>query len=352
MELATPTVAFMTMVSSVDSIVVVQTAFLGDVLLTLPLLKASSSIFPSARVVLVTTPAGAKAVQSADIPIEVVVFDKRGLDNSRDGLSRVAAACSVTSRTIVLVAHKSMRTARLIKHMRHAQAVVTWRDAHATRYATHRLNYPWPLHDADRSLWLLSPFCTPVPQKESLTPILLYASEDAGWLMVKRASWPGQYVVLAPGSVWPTKCWPKHYWNILSQLCLKSGLGVVVVGDASASGLITEPGIIDLTGSTTLSQAAVTIAGASCFVGNDSAPLHMASLQNVPAIGIFGPTVPEFGFGPFGSFAHVLEQHLVCRPCSPHGTVQCPLGTHDCMNTITPAEVLGVIHRAIAHTTI
>lgn len=331
---------------SIDAVVVLQTAFLGDVLLTLPLLKACVEAFPNARISMVTTPAAAQAIARVQLPVEVVSFDKRGADNSTDGLQRVAEACRVSVNSMVLVAHKSYRSGQLVKRMRQARTIVAWSDAYASRYATHVIDYPWPLHEADRSLRLLSPFCGVVPSKEHLTPIALFSESDREWFT--GCSLPEPYLVMAPGSVWPTKRWPVQHWNDLAFRCLQSGLNVVVLGDASIQGCITTPGILDLAGSTSLSQSAAIIARSSMTIGNDSAPIHLASLQNVPAIGIFGPTIPAFGFQPFGSVAYVVEHELECRPCSPHGTSHCPLGTHDCMNLISPAEVHGVILRALA----
>jgi heptosyltransferase-2 len=349
MELAAQAVAHMIIDRTIDTVVVVQTAFLGDVLLTLPLLKACVDAFPSARVKIVTTPSAAQAIDRVQIPIDIIPFDKRGADKSADGLRRVAEACQVSAKSMVFVPHKSYRSAQLVRRMRHARAIVTWSDAHTASIATHVISYPYPMHEADRSLWLLSPFCTSVPAKEYLTPIALFSEDERAWL--QGLALPESYVALAPGSVWPTKRWPSQYWNDLAFRCLQSGLGVVLLGDASVQGCIATPGVIDLAGTATLSQSATVIAHASAMVGNDSAPLHLASLQNVPAIGIFGPTIPAFGFKPFGSVAHVVEHHLECRPCSPHGTSVCPIGTHDCMNLISPAEVHSVVLKAIVLST-
>jgi heptosyltransferase-2 len=95
-------------------------------------------------------------------------------------------------------------------------------------------------------------------------------------------------------------------------------------------------------------QAADIVSQATILVANDSAPVHLASLQNVPVIAIFGPTIPEFGFGPFGTHAVVVQrQNMQCRPCSDHGTVACPLGTHECMKSITVDMVYDQIQQLL-----
>ncbi len=59
--------------------------------------------------------------------------------------------------------------------------------------------------------------------------------------------------------------------------------------------------------------------------------------MNTPTIAVFGPTVPEFGFGPLSDRARIAgHASLDCRPCDKHGPERCPLGHWRCMREITP----------------
>jgi heptosyltransferase-2 len=66
--------------------------------------------------------------------------------------------------------------------------------------------------------------------------------------------------------------------------------------------------------------------------------------MGTPVVALFGPTVTEFGFGPLraGDVALSVDE-LRCRPCSPHGPPQCPLGHHRCMRDLTVAAVRAAI---------
>jgi len=68
----------------------------------------------------------------------------------------------------------------------------------------------------------------------------------------------------------------------------------------------------------------------------------------VPVVGIFGSTVPAFGFAPAGPRDAVVEVPLTCRPCGVHGMRRCPLGHHRCMRDIAPERVLDAVRRATA----
>ena len=56
-------------------------------------------------------------------------------------------------------------------------------------------------------------------------------------------------------------------------------------------------------------------------------------------IGLYGPTVEQFGFFPYHAAAAVLQRDLPCRPCTAHGGAACPLGHHRCLRDILPDEV-------------
>ena len=149
-------------------------------------------------------------------------------------------------------------------------------------------------------------------------------------------------VALAPGSVWGTKRWP--YYPQLAQ-ALAGAARVVVVGSAAdtplAQAIVTQaPGALDATGRLSLLTSAELIGRCGALVTNDSAPMHLASAVGTPTVAIFGPTVPEFGFGPLAPRVSVVgHDGLPCRPCDRHGPQRCPLGHHRCMRELSPALV-------------
>jgi heptosyltransferase-2 len=327
------------------NVVVIQTAFLGDVLLTLPLCQAVKNVFPEAHVTFITTPSAAAMVASVGCIDRVVEFDKRGKHKSLKGQRELAAELSSESKMHVLVAHKSWRTALLLRSL-NADYAVAYDDSPARWFADVAVQVPPGLHAAERYLLLLKPLLKvgdKLPTLSESTPVKLqpmHTISDGG------ESKP--HIVLAPGSVWKTKQWPAKHFRALAERLVQDGLRVSVIGDASvaevASGLT---GVTNFAGKTSMQQAAQIVAAASILVANDSAPVHLASLQNVPVVAIFGPTIPEFGFGPFSRNSVVVEQNLTCRPCSDHGTDLCPLGTHECMNTVTVEMVADQIQHIL-----
>ncbi|MBM4177888.1 MAG: glycosyltransferase family 9 protein [Ignavibacteria bacterium] len=326
------------------NIVIIQTAFLGDVLLTLPLCVAVKRMLPQASITFVTTPAAAPMLASVSCIDRVVVYDKRGEHATRVQQQELAASLTSSERTIVLVAHKSWRSALFLRSI-NADFSVAFADSPARWFATSSVSVPSGLHAAERNLLLLKPLLeigVALPGLLDCVPIVLTDVEV-------KASSGHPHVVLAPGSAWKTKQWPTERFRELAQRLVHEGIRVSVLGDASVAEVASgSAGVDNLAGSTTMQQAAGVIAGATIVVANDSAPVHLASLQNVPTIAIFGPTIPEFGFGPFGSDVIVVQNdQLLCRPCSDHGTQECPLGTHECMTSITVDKVYSRIQRLL-----
>ena len=106
---------------------------------------------------------------------------------------------------------------------------------------------------------------------------------------------------------------------------------------------------IDATGRLTLLASAELIGRASLLVTNDSAPQHLASAMNTPTLAVFGPTVPEFGFGPLADRSSVVgHTGLTCRPCDRHGPQKCPLGHWRCMREITPDAVAAIARELLS----
>jgi heptosyltransferase-2 len=218
------------------------------------------------------------------------------------------------------------------------------------RFYTTRVPYFENEHHVARLLRLAGEDATPAGPRPRLFPgAPERAAVDA---LLREAGWDKSVplIALAPGSVWATKRWP-FYAELAEQVAGR----VVVIGSGADRELSLQiaaaaPGrVIDATGKLSLLASAELIARSAVIVTNDSAPLHLASAMGTPTVAIFGPTVPEFGFGPLASRSAVLGQDaLACRPCDRHGPQRCPLGHWRCMREITPRHVAMAVEELLA----
>jgi heptosyltransferase II len=325
----------------VSSSLVIQTSFLGDTVLTTPLLAQLANRGP---VDVVTTPASAALLANHPAVRAVIVYDKRGGDRGIRGLLRLARRLRASRYDVALLAQGSWRSA-VLALLAGIPSRIGFTSSTGRWLYTKRVPYRDDLHHAARLLMLARPNGRE-PLPEELRPTLAPGDAERSavdTLLAQHAVQPGQpLVALAPGSVWATKRWP--YYPELAKL-LASRARLVVIGSGADAPfaqaiLAADPSAIDATGRLSLLASAELIGRCGVVVTNDSAPLHLASAMGTPTVAIFGPTVPGFGFGPLSPRASVVGRDtLPCRPCDRHGPQRCPLGHHRCMRDILPALV-------------
>jgi heptosyltransferase-2 len=329
---------------------VVQTAFLGDVVLTTPLLEALAARHGPVDVV--TTPAAAPLVETHPAVRRVIAYDKRGTDRGLAGLVRLARALKAERYEAAYLPHRSLRSAALAWLARIPRRV-GFGDGWPLLY-TEVQRRPPNGHEIDRLL-ALAPALTGAaiaPAKPTLVTSHADRAATDTFLREHGIGSDTAFVALAPGSIWGSKRWP-YYEQLAPRLAVRAA--IVTVGGLEDAPLgesivkaVAEGGgrrkAVNACGALTLRQAADVIDRAALLVTNDSAPLHFAQAVGTPTVAIFGPTVPAFGFGPRGPRDRVVEVvGLMCRPCSAHGPRSCPLVHHRCMRALTMDAVLQAI---------
>ena len=330
---------------------IIQTAFIGDTILTTPLIAELATRGP---VDIVTTPVSATLLQNNPALRRVFVFDKRGAQRGIGGLWAMARMIrrhraqhgAGVSRTVAYLAQGSTRSAALAV-LAGAHERVGFATSPARTMYTKRVPYIENQHHAAR-LWLLA-FPNErraEPRAERLRPRLYPGAPEMAAVsdLLREHGVSGSFVALAPGRVWGTKRWP--YYPQLAQR-VSAHLPVVVIGgkddqaQADAISEVVAPDrFVSAVGRLSLLASAELIGRAAALVSNDSSPTHMASAMGTPTITIFGPTVPDFGFGPLAPRSATLgHAALDCRPCDRHGPQRCPLGHWRCMRELEVDEV-------------
>ncbi len=323
-------------------ILVLQTAFLGDAALTVPLVKALRRRFPASKISVLCRPETADLFRGpAD---EALEDDKRGAGLGVSRFFRLVKKLRKRRFDLAIVPHRSFRSAVLAFAARAPERVGF--DASAGSWLFTRLvPFSWLMHDLERNLSLLGPLGPDEAILNGMEP-----SPDgrvAARLLAAGRDPSRRLVGVHPGSVWATKRWPaERFAALVSRLCREAGAQVVLVGGAGDRPLAASvreasgagPDCLDWTGETTLPELIELMRELSLFVTNDSGPMHLATASGVPTLAFFGPTTRELGFFPYGQGHRVLEKDLPCRPCGLHGAKACPEGHFLCMRLITADE--------------
>ena len=338
---------------------VVQTSFLGDTVLTTPLL---AFLARSAPVDVVCTPASAELLANNPSVREVIAYDKRRSERGAAGFLRLAGRLRERRYATAYLAQGSVRSGALA-YMAGISERVGFATSAGRPFYTRRIAPIENTHHAARLLALGTRDPLPELSRQELRPRLYPGARErdaVDQLLARRPERsPGDHpdddkrlIALAPGSVWATKRWP-FYADLARELAPRARIVVIgAEGDRSLADEIrsaTNGEMIDATGKLSLLASAEVIRRAAVLVTNDSAPLHLASAMNTPTIAVFGPTVPEFGFGPLADVARVVgHPELACRPCDRHGPQRCPLGHWRCMREISAGAVASLARELLS----
>ncbi len=324
---------------------VIQTAFIGDVILTTPLINVLHSSLPDIEIDILTIPRSSTILSDNPFINKTIVFDKNAKDRGLSGMWRTGKLLYDSHYDLCLVPHRSFRSA-FLAFMTQASIRVGFDRSALKLVFTDIIPYNQNIHEIERNLSLLHA----VGIQCQLKPPTVYASKDDKYFI--RELWQdlgfkkGEIVIaIAPGSVWPTKRWPKDYFAELCRLLTAEGFKTVLVGSREDLPLckiisMNSGETPSIAGATTLTQTFEFLTHCTGVVTNDSAPLHLGMAAQIPVFAIFGPTVPAFGFGPFGENSIIFEkENLNCRPCSIHGSKKCPIKTFECMLSLKPGHL-------------
>lgn len=328
-------------------ILVVQTAFIGDVILTLPLLQVLKRYLPAAELHFLTIPVSRNVVETSPVLTRLWLYDKHGRDRGVRNLFHLAAQLREVRFDAAVVPHRSLRSALLVRLAGISLRIGFDRSAGSLLF-NRLVKYRSGIHEIERNLSLLAPLGIS-PQGKELPEIVADESDERRvneWLARHNLPAHRELVCLAPGSVWATKRWPAPYWGRLADLIAAAGKMPLFIGSEKDRFLLpqirkhSKAPWLEAMGEFTLRQSTVLIRRCRLLISNDSAPTHLGVAARTPVLTIFGPTVPAFGFYPYGECDRVAEiKGLECRPCSIHGGRKCPRGHFKCMLELVPEAV-------------
>ena len=344
-------------------IAVWNTAFLGDAVLTLPLLQNLRRHYPEA-VLDFYVRGGLAPLFSAHSAVDnVFAYDKRGKQQGASGLLALGREIRARQYSLWISAHTSARSGMLALASRAPVRIGYKKPAHSALWYTHTVDRKFhDLDEIERLLQLLNPLgITP----ESDWPEIVVAEEATAAASAFFTPLQGPFLGLHPGSVWGTKRWPAAYFADIgsralqqgAQVLLFAGKGEEAIAEAVQQDILArieaggrkeeERRLHNLSGALSLPHLTAYLGRLSCYVTNDSGPMHLAWAQRTPVTAIFGPTVSSLGFFPRGNASSVFEVELPCRPCGLHGPTVCPLGHHHCMVQVSPEQVWADVRKKL-----
>ena len=312
---------------------IIQTAFIGDVILATSVLESLKHSFPDGQIDVLIKKENAPILKDNPQIHELFLLDKSKKFRSIFALIRVFRKRKYDS---IINLHR-FASSGLISILSGAKETRGFRNnpfaAFYTKKTSHEIKQG--IHEVDRNMELISDLVS----KEIRMPDLRIS--DGEYSKVKMYQ-NIPYYCLAPSSVWKTKEAPTHIWESTIQQLSRNECRIYLLGAPNdfqkceqLRNMSASDKIVNLAGKLSLKESAALIKGAVRTFVNDSAPLHLASSVNAPVTVFFCSTSPSFGFGPLSNEAKIVEvTNLECRPCGLHGKRACPKGHFKCGNEL------------------
>ena len=339
------------------NILIIQTAFLGDVILATPLVKAIKKAFPDCFLSFLLIPQTKEVLAHNPYVDEVIVYDKKREEKGISSFFALVKKIKNKNFDLAFVPHRSLRSA-LLAYLSRVSVRIGFDRSSGSFLFTQKIKYVSNIHEIERNLSLLFESIhsgkEPNFDLSEKLPAVFPSKQDFYFaeklLEDEKIGEKDKIVGIAPGSVWATKRWlPERFAEVVDLLMKKENIKVVLFGGKEDDSLcqkiagLTKKKPIVAAGRTNILQSAALISKCELLLSNDSAPVHLGVAMKRPVIAIFGSTIPEFGFGPYAKNNVILQKKLYCRPCGIHGKRKCPEKHFRCMKEITTEEVLDAI---------
>jgi heptosyltransferase-2 len=331
---------------TLSRILVIQTASLGDVILSTALAETLHEAFPKAQIDFLIKKGYERLFQEHPFVNQIYTWDK----STRKYLKLWRLAIQVRrNRYDAVIDVQRFASSGFITVFSGATFSAGFRKNPFSVFFKHRVEHVISaqakgIHEIDRNHALIQPLTSLKTRKPGLYPTP--ADRQRVETHQKEA-----YITLSPASLWFTKQYPAEKWvDFLDNIPID--LNVFLLGSKADIELCEQisrqthhRNIAILAGALTFLQSAALMQTALMNYVNDSAPQHLASAVNAPVTVIFCSTVPEFGFGPLSDNAHIVQTALAleCRPCGLHGYQACPLGHFACAHSIETSQLLDTL---------
>ena len=352
-----------------QKILVVQTAFIGDVVLATALLETLHQQYPQAAIDVVVRKGNESLFNEHPFINELIVWDKKQ-DKYLNWLSILKKIRA--KHYDVLINLQRFAATGLWTVLSNANTTIGFDKNPFSFLFTHKVKHDVTgngVHEINRNHALISslgalPLAMPklYPTKSDYEKVKLYQAE--------------KYITIAPASVWFTKQFPLTAWvSLINELKFEGpiyilggsadkDLGDKIINEVvslhskafnatstTSNNSTASIKIINLSGELGFLASAALQQKAVLNYVNDSAPMHFCSAVNAPVVAIYCSTIPAFGFGPLSTNSFVVEtqSQLACRPCGLHGKKQCPLGHFNCAQSIENAQLIAPLLQMAQH---
>ena len=325
-------------------ILVIKLSAIGDVILSIPSLRALRQTYPDAWIAVLVGRKSRSIIRNCPYVDDVIVFDEAPGRSRWMSFFRTAGILAKEDFDIAIDLQNNKKS-HLLAYLSGARV----RAGHPNSKWSFFLNRPssngrMPMPPIEHQFQVLKTVGVGTFDKRlEMWPTKGEIDNISRFLESQWVSGSQALVGINPGSSlrWPTKQWPVENFAKLCDELAKRNIRVVITGSNEDAPLaeellvLTRNKPINAVGKTSITELAALVRRCRVFVSSDSAPMHVASSVDVPLIALFGPTDPKRHLVAPSRF-QVFWKEVHCSPCYLRS---CPVG-HICMKRITVQEAL------------
>ena len=338
----------------IEKILVIQTAFIGDAVLTLPMIQVLKKSFINSEIHVVCIPSTEEIFSASPYVNKVKVLDKRGNHSSVFSVVKFADELKKENYSRIYSPHRSLRTALLVMltGIRETFGFTTSSLHHVYK---NLIEYKTSHHEVQRNLDLIGYSYS--GEEWKILPEINISENEKNKVdeYINYIGINNGYICIAPGSVWNTKIYPVEYIEEIIKYITKNSLySILLIGgekdELLCSGIAEKfsGNVYSTAGKFSVIESVEILKRAVLLITNDSAPSHLAMCADIPAITIYCSTIADFGFYPYnGSSSFLSYDDLFCKPCGIHGYGKCPINTFDCGYNLRPDIVVDKLEEII-----
>ncbi|MBS4036008.1 MAG: glycosyltransferase family 9 protein [Ignavibacterium sp.] len=336
-----------------EKTLVIQTAFIGDAVLTLPMIQKLREGNSILQIDVVCIPSTEEIFTNCPFVDNVLILDKRGKHKSISGLLKFGKKLKELKYDKIYSPHRSLRTALLVlftgvretfgfsnSSLKHAYKNLV--EYHLDKHEVQR-NFDLIGYSYNDESWKIKPI---VKISEQVT---LKVNEYFNFNNIREG-----FIAISPGSVWATKRYPEEYFVQLIRFLVEEKKQIVLIGGENDNKITSSiknkfpEMVFNSAGLFSLIESIELIRHSSLLITNDSAPTHLGMCADIKVLTLFCSTVADFGFFPYNKLSRYLsEDDLYCKPCGIHGFNECPINTFECGIKLTPEKVIKTIKEMI-----
>lgn len=328
-------------------ILLIQTAFPGDAVLTLPALEKFKQLNPDSQLDVLCIPSTKEIFLAAPYVDNVIVIDKKVKQKSFLSLVRFAKELKKNNYDVIYSAHRSLRTSILVL-LSEVSESYGFSNSSLKHIYKNIVKYELAKHEVQRNLDLIGHQYNHSSWK--LKPSLKFSSNVVNKIdnFIREIN-STELIAIAPGSVWATKRYPAEKWKKVINYFSEKQYSVLLIGGKDDEQLCDSilqscnGKVFNTAGKFSIIESINLLTRSKLLISNDSAPTHFAMCAGIKTLTIYCSTIPAFGFYPYlFNSKFISYEELKCKPCGIHGHQECPLNHFHCANKLSENEVIKV----------